>query len=278
MPPVNQMQQSRRCPCGDALPGVKIGLGRPPTSMVLGAVSPSSSLTLGAVCSGALHCRFEHASPPRSVPVGSCGRPAVGIPVVPGRTIAVEEIIEEPAELVERVCALDIGKADAGRVRAGPARDQPGPAPTGGPRVRHHDPFAAGRWRTGLRCQEVTLVAMEATSTYWKPVFYLLEARRSRAGCSTPGDVKNVPGPPKTDKLDAVWLAKVVERGMCGPASCRRRQPRAAGPDPLPAHPGPGADPGEAAAGEAARRRPDQTVGHWSPTCSGYPAGRCWRR
>ncbi len=30
--------------------------------------------------------------------------------------------------------------------------------------------------------------------------------------------VKNVPGRPKTDKLDAVWLAKVVERGMCRPS------------------------------------------------------------
>jgi len=27
-------------------------------------------------------------------------------------------------------------------------------------------------------------------------------------------DVKNVPGRPKTDKLDAVWLAKLNERGM----------------------------------------------------------------
>jgi transposase len=27
-----------------------------------------------------------------------------------------------------------------------------------------------------------------------------------------------VPGRPKTDKLDAVWLAKVVERGMCAPS------------------------------------------------------------
>jgi hypothetical protein len=28
-------------------------------------------------------------------------------------------------------------------------------------------------------------------------------------------DVKNVPGRPKTDGADAVWLAKVAERGMC---------------------------------------------------------------
>jgi transposase len=27
-----------------------------------------------------------------------------------------------------------------------------------------------------------------------------------------------VPGRPKTDKLDAVWLAKVVERGRCRPS------------------------------------------------------------
>jgi len=38
--------------------------------------------------------------------------------------------------------------------------------------------------------------------------------------------VKNVPGRPKTDKLDAVWLAKVVERGHV-PAKLR-----AASPDP----------------------------------------------
>ena len=31
-------------------------------------------------------------------------------------------------------------------------------------------------------------------------------------------DVKHLPGRPKTDKLDAVWLAKVVERGMCRPS------------------------------------------------------------
>lgn len=31
-------------------------------------------------------------------------------------------------------------------------------------------------------------------------------------------DVKNVPGRPKTDKLDAVWLAKLNERGMLRPS------------------------------------------------------------
>ncbi|MFC6371237.1 IS110 family transposase [Nonomuraea thailandensis] len=31
-------------------------------------------------------------------------------------------------------------------------------------------------------------------------------------------DVKNIPGRPKTDKLDVVWLAKVADRGMCRPS------------------------------------------------------------
>ena len=69
-----------------------------------------------------------------------------------------------------------------------------------------------------LRCQQVQVAAMEATSSYWKPVFYLLEAEGFACWLLNARHVKNVPGRPKTDKLDAVWLAKVVERGMCRPS------------------------------------------------------------
>ena len=31
-------------------------------------------------------------------------------------------------------------------------------------------------------------------------------------------DVKNVPGRPKSDKLDAVWLAKLTEKGLLRPS------------------------------------------------------------
>ena len=31
-------------------------------------------------------------------------------------------------------------------------------------------------------------------------------------------DVKNLPGRPKTDKLDAVWLAKLTEKGLLRPS------------------------------------------------------------
>ncbi|WP_229882274.1 IS110 family transposase [Streptomyces alanosinicus] len=69
-----------------------------------------------------------------------------------------------------------------------------------------------------LVCQGVTRVVMEATGTYWKPYFFLLEARGLDCWLVNARDVKNVPGRPKTDKLDAVWLAKLTERGMLRPS------------------------------------------------------------
>ena len=51
-----------------------------------------------------------------------------------------------------------------------------------------------------------------------RPHFYLLEAEGFDLWLVNAKHVKNVPGRPKTDKIDAVWLAKVVERGMCSPS------------------------------------------------------------
>ncbi len=69
-----------------------------------------------------------------------------------------------------------------------------------------------------LRCLGVSRVVMEATSDYWKPVFYLLEAQGLDPWLVNPKDVKHLPGRPKTDKLDAVWLCKVAERQMIRPS------------------------------------------------------------
>jgi len=59
---------------------------------------------------------------------------------------------------------------------------------------------------------------MEATSAYWKPPFYLLEDDIAECWVAGARDVKNAPGRPKTDKPDAVWLAKLAERGMIRPS------------------------------------------------------------
>jgi transposase len=59
---------------------------------------------------------------------------------------------------------------------------------------------------------------MEATSGYWKPVFYILEAHGFETWLASAEDVKHLPGRPKTGKLDAVWLCKVAGRQMIRPS------------------------------------------------------------
>ena len=119
---------------------------------------------------------------------------------------------EEPGALTERVAALDIGKAALTACIRVPDEDKPGA------RRQEVRTFATTtpsllELRDWLVCQGVTLVVMEATSAYWKPPFYLLEDD-IECWVVNARDVKNVPGRPKTDKLDSVWLCKLAERGM----------------------------------------------------------------
>src|SRR5262249_48311758 len=61
-------------------------------------------------------------------------------------------------------------------------------------------------------------VTLESTADYWRIWYYLLETAGLDVQLVSARDVKNVPGRPKTDKLDAVWLAKLTERGMLRPS------------------------------------------------------------
>ncbi len=73
----------------------------------------------------------------------------------------------------------------------------------------------------------VERVVLESTSDYWRPFFYLLEAAGLTVWLVNARDVKQVTGRPKTDKLDAVWLAKLNERGMLRPSFVPPREIRA---------------------------------------------------
>ncbi|MDX6585266.1 MAG: transposase [Solirubrobacterales bacterium] len=73
----------------------------------------------------------------------------------------------------------------------------------------------------------VERVVLESTSDYWRPFFYLLEAAGLTVWLVNARDVKQVTGRPKTDKLDAVWLAKLNERGMLRPSFVPPREVRA---------------------------------------------------
>ncbi len=59
----------------------------------------------------------------------------------------------------------------------------------------------------------VTQVVMEATGSYWKPVWYLLEERGFELLLVNARHVKILPGR-KTDVADAEWLAELLEHGM----------------------------------------------------------------
>jgi transposase len=129
---------------------------------------------------------------------------------------------DEP-EIVERIAALDVGKAEVvccARV--------PGPRAQRMQEVRTTSTMTSallglGDWLAELG---VSRVVMEATSDYWRAPFYLLEDRLETCLVNA-HDVKHVPGRPKTDRLDAVWLCKVAERQMLRPSFVPRPAIRA---------------------------------------------------
>ena len=126
-----------------------------------------------------------------------------------------EEIPDADHELVmERVCAIDVAKAS-------------GVVCVRTPRERRRvskvwDVQASTGAVSDLAAQLMELgvekVTVESTSDYWRIWYYLLEAAGLDVQLVNARDVKNVPGRPKTDKLDAVWLAKLTEKGLLRPS------------------------------------------------------------
>jgi hypothetical protein len=127
------------------------------------------------------------------------------------------EQTQDEQEVISRVVALDIGKAElVCCVRV--------PEPKGGSR-RMEEVTTYSTMTRSLQVMAdrlldlgVTRVVMEATSSYWRPPFYLLEAHGFQTWLVNAKDVKHLPGRPKTDRLDVVWLCKVAERQMLRPS------------------------------------------------------------
>jgi len=128
----------------------------------------------------------------------------------------VEEIPDEDHEqVVQRVCAIDVSKASGMVCVRRPGSDgrrvsRTWTVPATTPAVTD---LAAH-----LLAEQVEQVTVESTSDYWRIWFYLLEAVGLRVQLVNARDVKNVPGRAKTDKLDAVWLAKLTEKGLLRPS------------------------------------------------------------
>jgi transposase len=127
----------------------------------------------------------------------------------------VEEITDEPLYR-DRVCGIDIGKAGLVATIRVPSDKNPArrAAETRSFATTRRGVLALADW---LRCWQVPAVVMEATSDYWKPVFYRLEAEGFECVLADAKQVRHLPGRPKRDTSDSAWLAACFERGAVRP-------------------------------------------------------------
>jgi transposase len=113
--------------------------------------------------------------------------------------------------LIERCAGIDIGKREVvACVRT--------PGPDGRGRRKQTRTFASFTgaledMRDWFIAEGVTDIAMEATGSYWKPVWYALEERPFELKLVNAQHVKILPGR-KSDVLDAEWLAELLEHGL----------------------------------------------------------------
>lgn len=115
--------------------------------------------------------------------------------------------------LVERCAGLDVHKNTLmACIRVA--------GPKGERRVEHHrfgtttnELLALRDW---LEANQISLVGMESTADYWKPVFYLLE-EAMECWLLNANHLAHVPGR-KTDINDAAWIAELVEHGLVRPS------------------------------------------------------------
>jgi len=118
----------------------------------------------------------------------------------------------DTGEIIERVAALDIGKAELVCCVRVPDADRPGR------RLQEVTPHSTMTrsllvMADRLRALGVTRVVMEATSTYWKAPFFLLEAAGFETWLVNAKDVKHLPGRPKTDLLTELLRESPQLRG-----------------------------------------------------------------
>jgi transposase len=69
-----------------------------------------------------------------------------------------------------------------------------------------------------LAADQVQMVTLESTSDYWRIWYYVLEAAGLGVQLVTASQARNLPGRPKTDRLDAMWLARLTENGLLRPS------------------------------------------------------------
>src|SRR6476620_7909172 len=120
-------------------------------------------------------------------------------------------------QIIAKVAALDIGKAELVCCVRVPGK---GTSTRRLQEVTTHSTMTRALTELASRLVDlgVQRVVMEATSDYWKPVFYLLEAHGLDPWLVNARDVKHLPGRPKTDLLTELPRGL---RGGCVPGRVR---------------------------------------------------------
>ena len=125
--------------------------------------------------------------------------------------------VEDAELMVERIAALDLGKAGLEACVRVPSPNRAGRRMQ---ELRGYGTTTAQLLEmvAWLRHWGVQRVVMESTSTYWKGVYYLLEAAGLEVQLVNARDVRNVPGRAKTDLLTELPQRL---RGGCVPGGVR---------------------------------------------------------
>jgi transposase len=133
------------------------------------------------------------------------------------------EETNDTEEIIGRVAALDIGKAELVCCVRVPSGQGSGKRLQ---EVRTYPTMTRSLLVLADRLGElgVTRVVMEATSDYWKGPFYLLEAHGFEVWLVNAKDVKHLPGRPRPTSWMPCGGARSPSGRCCAPASSRHHR------------------------------------------------------
>jgi transposase len=138
------------------------------------------------------------------------------------------QVIDDPLHerVFERVAAVDVAKKDGTVCMRLPHPSRPG--------QRQSTVWTVTATMNDVRelaaqlmAERIEKVTLESTSDYWRVWYYVLEAAGLEVQLVNASQAKNLPGRPKTDRLDAQWLARLTENGLLRPSFVPPAQIRA---------------------------------------------------
>ena len=133
---------------------------------------------------------------------------------------------QEHERVFERVAAVDVAKKDGMVCTRTPHPSRPGGRRSTVWTVQATVP-AVRQLAGQLKAERIQKVTLESASDYWRIWFYVLEAAGLDVQLVSARQARQLSGRPKTDRLDAMWLARLTEMGLLRPSFVPPAQIRA---------------------------------------------------